>query len=585
MQNSNITRRDFVKIGGAALANTCLLSQTEAQGKGNPSKTRPNIVFVFSDEHRWSSLPFTEMPEVVAPNMARLAQQGTRFDNCCSTSPICTPYRGMLLTGQWPHKSSCVSNDTFIDSNAIGINFPTIADTFKQSGYKTGYVGKWHLKDETVYNAGFDYFKHWLYGDEHWETEVRDVPSKESFKTVHGYNAIGMTDQAIEFIEHTMAEGDDPFMLMLSLNPPHWRWDDSPEEFYNLYPKDKITLRPNVTDDRVRSGKFFEYYQHYHGHISAVDRELGRVMKALEDANIADNTILIYTSDHGSSFGSNGVFNKGNPYEESVRVPFIARWPGKVKANHIADHNLGTIDLYPTLCGLAGINAPESCPGLDFSPAFLGEPSPDPKSQLLLVNNYERNFYKSQLLGDEKRHDYNPFRGVRTKRHTYAVDRHGDWILYDNKSDPFQQENLIDSPKHKKLRNELRTELDNWLAKAELPYIPDEWKQLSLPKRIKLENQHYSLINHQEQWERYIADQLKPFLAQASNPAQKEKLEKAGTRIFNTEFFSQYRALYSELHANKRTELPDNLLQEKMHDLENHHAQRLKVLADQILEV
>src|ERR1035437_2972061 len=152
-----IGRREFLKLGAAAGAAAALgplglaralgqASQPEGQAsRPAGGRKRPNILFVFSDEHRWCSLPFTEMPQVVAPNMAGLAQQGTRFDNCISTSPICTPYRGMLLTGRWPHQSSCISNDYFGNSKIIGVDGPTIAHTFKKAGYVTGYVGKWHL--------------------------------------------------------------------------------------------------------------------------------------------------------------------------------------------------------------------------------------------------------------------------------------------------------------------------------------------------------------------------------------------------------------------------------------------------------
>ncbi|RKX29651.1 MAG: hypothetical protein DRP71_16080 [Verrucomicrobia bacterium] len=139
-----IHRREFLKTSATAVAMAGTVGLGQAKDLIAPGK-RPNIVFVFSDEHRWCSLPFTEMPQVVAPNMERLAGEGTRFDNCCSTSAICVPYRGMLITGQWPHQSSCISNDYFGDGDVIGINSPTIAHTFKGAGYTTGYIGKWHL--------------------------------------------------------------------------------------------------------------------------------------------------------------------------------------------------------------------------------------------------------------------------------------------------------------------------------------------------------------------------------------------------------------------------------------------------------
>ena len=309
-------------------------------------------------------------------------------------------------------------------------------------------------KNETTKNAGFDTFQHWRYGDKHWETPVRDGLTDEEFKVVKGYNAIGMTDQALDFIgQH--ADDTQPFLLMLSLNPPHWQWDDAPEEFLKLYPADISTYRPNVAGERYFTDREVSFYRHYHAHISAVDRQLGRIMDALREQGIHDDTILIYTSDHGSSFGSNGVGSKANPYEESIRVPFLIRWPGRVPAKKISDHNLGTIDLYPTLCGLAGITPPSHCGGQDFSPVMLGRPGPDPTSQLILVNDFQRNYFRTQLQS-EPALGFCPFRGVRTKRHTFVVNAYGDWLLYDNLRDPYQMRNLVDDPAHADLKAELR---------------------------------------------------------------------------------------------------------------------------------
>lgn len=544
-------RRGFLKLGTATAAVAALeaIRPPHAWTETPPRAKRPNILFVFSDEHRWCSLPFTEMPQVVAPNMARLAQQGTRFDNCCSTSPICVPYRGMLITGQWPHQSSCISNDYFGNPSIVGVDSPTIAHTFKDAGYATGYVGKWHLQNETVYTAGFDYFKHWLFGDDHWQTPVQDVPSREEFKPHKGYNAIGMTDQALEFIGQ-QAGGDRPFLLMLSINPPHWQWDDAPAEFVELYPQESLAYRPNVTEERYKKDKERLYYQHYHAHISAVDRELGRIMDALDKLGIADDTVLVYTSDHGSSFGSNGVGSKGNPYDESIRVPFIVRWPGHVPAGRIAENNLGTMDLYPTLCGLAGIVPPRHCGGQDLSPVMVGQPGPDPASQFILVNNFQRNYFRTQLDPDGP-NIFHPFRGVRTKRHTFVVYASGDWLLYDNLKDPYQLTNRINDPEYAEVKAELRKELEGWLAKAEDPFIPDAWRQLALPERIAVQNRHYSLLPHRKQWDRYKSDALAPYLADATEERQAQ-LRAIADRVFDEAFFGRYKALHLELHAEKR---------------------------------
>jgi len=579
--DSPINRRDFIKMGSATTLMTSLGLGAHGVPGEKPAK-RPNIVFVFSDEHRWCSMPFTEMPEVVAPNMSKLAKQGLRFDNCCATSPVCTPYRGILLTGQWPLQSSCISNDTFIDGDVIGQTSPTIAQVFNKGGYKTGYVGKWHLKNETCQHAGFDTFKHWLYGDEHWETEVRDIPSGESFKTVHGYNAIGMTDQAIDFLNENSG-AEDPFLLMLSLNPPHWRWDDSPQEFYDLYPDENLPFRPNVFNEKDKQGKQHEYYRHYHGHISAVDRELGRVMQALDDAGISEETILIYTSDHGSSFGSNGVHNKANPFDESVRVPFIVRWPGKIAAGAIADHNLGTIDLFPTLCGLAGVETPKECQGEDFSPAFFGkEGAPDPETQFLIINNFKRNYYHSRLLPGE-RGIYSPFRAVRGKRYSYAVDALGDWFLYDVLSDPYQLRNLVNDPAYAKVKAKMQDEMEHWLEKAEYPFISDEWKALTVSERITAQNEYYCLLDYQKEWDDYKSAAIAPFLKRAQ-PDQRTRLNQLADKLFDSDFFGLYLSYDNEINGRRKgTKIPQQVLKDRFEKFETDYGARLQLAAEQIL--
>jgi arylsulfatase A-like enzyme len=597
-----IARRDFLRLGAAATAVSSPLGCAFSRAVKSPGKSKqPNIIFVFSDEHRWSSLPFTEMPEVIAPNMIRLAQEGMRFDNCCSTSPICTPYRGMLITGMWPHQSGYVSNDYMGsdddgDKNALnpaanlfgGNRFfdanPGIADTFKDAGYVTGYVGKWHLDEESVYGAGFDYHKNWLYGDDHWTTQVRDVPSHEPYWTYKGYNAIGMTDQALEFVGQ-QAGGEKPFFLMLSINPPHWQWDDAPEEFVKLYPESRLPRRPNVTDPKYKEGNEKLYYQHYHAHITAVDHQLGRLMDAVKNLGLDENTVIVYTSDHGSSFGSNGVSSKANPFDEAIRVPFIVRWPGRVPAGQIADSNLGTMDIYPTLCGLAGIIPPDFCGGQDLSAIACGRPGPDPASQFIAVNSSQRNYFRAQIGSNDGQNlmMMHPFRGVRTKRYTYVVNAEGDWLLYDNRNDPYQLKNLVDDPACAGVKEELRKELTRWLAKAEDPFIPPEWRSLPIPERIAVQNRHYTLLPYRKQLEQYKAGALAPYLS-AATAEQKIQLCAAADRIYDESFFGLYKALHRELNGGKRnSRKPLEELRKRLDEHEQKYAVLLKDEAGRII--
>jgi len=582
MTASALPRREFLKRAAAAAASAAAL-RALGDGPGadaapapappaGPRARRPNIVFVFSDEHRWCSLPFTEMPELRAPNLERLAREGIRFDHCISNNPICTPMRGMLLTGLWPHRSTCLSNDWFGDLEIVGVKSPTLAHTFKAAGYTTGYIGKWHLGEDNVRNTGFDFFRHWLYGDDHWETKTRDVPSGEDYRIAKGYNATLMTDEALDFIGAHAAD-EKPFLLMLSINPPHWRWDDAPDEFLDLYPEGRLPFRPNVAEERYRRDKDLLYYRHYHAHISAVDRELGRVIEALDRHGIAGDTVLIYTSDHGSSFGSNGVANKANPFDEAIRVPFLARCPGRIPAGRVSDRLLGAIDLHPTLCGLAGIPKPVYCDGLDFSDTVLGRGGPDPATQLIHVINFQRNYYRS-VLDPEMPNIFHPFRGVRSKRYTFTVGVRGDWQLFDNREDPFQQRNRVDDPALAGVREELRRELERWLAVSEDPFIPPEWRALPLPERIALQNRHYSLRPFLGEWERYKANALAPRLA-AAPPERHAALRAAADRVFDEDFFGRYKALAVEIEGKRpQTKIPAETLKERLVRLEEAAAAR-----------
>jgi len=228
-----------------------------------------------------------------------------------------------------------------------------------------------------------------------------------------------------------------------------------------------------------------------------------------------------------------------------------------VPAGAIADHNLGTIDLFPTLCGLAGIQTPETCTGQDFSKVFLGQPGgPDPETQLTLINNFKRNYFHSRLVAGE-RGTYEPFRAVRGKRYSYAVDSEGDWFIYDNKADPFQMNNLAGDPTYAKVREKMAAELESWLAKAEYPYIPEEWRALSLPERITAQNEYYCLIDFEADWEARKAEVIAPFIEDAT-PGQAAKIRLLADELVDRDYIGTYLAVRNERSGRKRvTELSE----------------------------
>jgi arylsulfatase A-like enzyme len=196
--------------------------------------------------------------------------------------------------------------------------------------------------------------------------------------------------------------------------------------------------------------------QGYYAHISAVDAEFGRLLGKLEETGQAEDTIVVYTSDHGDMMGSHGYSEKNVPWEESCRVPMLVRYPRLIAPGATIEGLFSTIDIYPTICGLSGLKAPAQCVGRDLSPAIRGEALKFPESSFLMLIRRENNV--------------RPFRGVRTDRYTYAVAEDGRWLLYDNREDPFQMRNLIDDRKAARLHRELNGMVRDWLKFAGDPF-------------------------------------------------------------------------------------------------------------------
>ena len=589
------TRRKFLSDSAFATA-ACALGASALAQQGPPGapkvqqhaapratagRKRPNILFVFSDEHRWSSLPFTQMPELKAPTFTRLAQEGLSLNCCVSNNPVCVPYRAMLISGMWPHRNTAVANEYFGNSDMIGKDAPTIAHTFKAGGYTTGYVGKWHLKPETTYQAGFDSFQHWLWGDDHWNTKWRDVSAGETeWRTYTKHNLEGMTDHALSFMR-AHAQDEKPFLMMLSWNPPHWRWDDAPKEFLDLYPDGKLSVRPNADPEQTNH----LWYRNYHAHITANDAYMDKLLAGLDEMGIADNTIVIYTSDHGSGFTSQGYSSKTNPFDETIRVPFLMRYKGHVTAGKTLDTPVGTIDLYPTLCGLAGITPPDHCGGQDLSGHLMGRDGPAPEGQLTMLVTNPKLFFR-QANGEKiGPNEHWPFRGIRTSRYTYTVRADGEWHLFDNQADPYQMKDLKDDPAFASLKADLRKKLEKILAQSETPYLPADMRDLPLEKRIAAQDEHFSLARHAEHLAKLRTQALNPLLARASNQAQREALNQAADRAFDRDFQIAWGGLRMKLWSFGATKDKDKrqALTKQYDALEAQATKTLADAADKIL--
>ena len=436
----DIGRREFLRqaAAGAAVLSAC------RSRPGGGVRRPPNVIYAFADEHRWQSLGFTETPALQTPHLARLASEGTTFTHAISNYPVCSPSRATMITGRWPREHGVIDNGM-----ALTITEGTLGTTFRDAGYATGYIGKWHLGGVRAEPFGFDLSLVWTEDNEHWNRSRFHPRDGDPIRST-GYNATGMTDQALAFIQ---AHREQPFFLMLSWNPPHANMLDAPPAKLALYPRGSLPPRPNATPFDDRTPNDWLRYQGYHAHISAIDDEVGRLLAELDAHGIADDTILIYSSDHGSMLGSQGVWGKRQPYDESIRVPFLARWPGNVTPSHAVEALFGSIDIMPTLCGLAGVPIPATCRGQDFSPWLRGASGPDPEGQLLM------HLSKVNATGGAD-HPAPLFHGVRTRRHTYAARSAEPWLLFDDRADPYQMTNLVAVPTERATVDQMRRLLD-----------------------------------------------------------------------------------------------------------------------------
>ncbi|MBS1814873.1 MAG: sulfatase [Acidobacteria bacterium] len=459
-------RREFVQLGVAATLGAA------AEMHAAPKK-RMNLLYVFSDQHRVQSLPGGDVNAVIAPNLNNFRRENFEMTNCISNYPLCSPYRAILMSGRWPCQTGVVQNGPGLPTTEHGLG-----EQFRSNGYHTAYVGKWHLHHGGDHmfiprgpeRFGFEDWHMWCDTNAHYASWTYDQNTGER-KQPHGYNATLMTDEAVEIIQK-QKEAEKPWMMVVSWNPPHPPYNP-PDVDRDQYNRDTLKLRPNVKfiKDYIATKKpnfpvrdeaaLREAMQGYYGGITAIDLEFARLLKALDETGQADNTIVIYTCDHGELMGSHGRIGKMMPHEESCHVPFFIRIPGITKKGGKSDMLFASIDMYPTLCGLAGVPVPAHCEGKDRSAAMHGRKMDGPEHVFLMSNTGGSRTAESDLP------DY---RGLRTATHTYAVMADGRWCLYDNEKDPFQMNNLVRDPEYKAMMDKFDVAIQGWLEHTKDPF-------------------------------------------------------------------------------------------------------------------
>ena len=438
---------------------------------------RPNVIWVFDDQHRAQAMGCAGNEQVSTPNIDALAATGVYFTRAVAGCPWCTPFRGSLLTGRYPQH--CVVETPQIMDASI----PTIAHAFGRAGYETAYFGKWHLAwDRSIpvpeidgkprhdavpvrrelrggfdtwigYNGGNTMFDIFLQGH---TADGTEVPLYRS----DGFEPDCLTDLLIDFVSDRPKREDRPFFAVLSAEPPHCLYV-APDEWMARHRPDDIELPPNVPYiELIRQGARRDLTGYY-AMIENLDWNVGRIMRALEETGLAGNTYVVFFSDHGDQHWSQGYTGKSQPWEESIRIPFIigggAVDPG-VRGRRTSSV-LNTIDIAPTTLSLCGVTPPFDLPGFDYSPyvtqSEAADPLPgEPDSALL-----------QHLVRKLHAHTMNcTWRGIVTRDGwKYVCTENTPLAMFDLNDDPFEQHNLAFKQAYKEKRAELVERLRRWL--------------------------------------------------------------------------------------------------------------------------
>lgn len=453
---------------------------------------KPNLVIIMADQWRGQALGYLGIEPVITPNLDRLALEGVSFENAVSNYPVSSPARGMLMTGMYP-VSSRVWGNCNSENTPYGVELPADArcwsDVLADQGYEMGYIGKWHLdapqkpyvntynnKGGVAWNEWCPQdrrhgFKHWIaYGtyDYHlkpmyWTTNA----GREDFYYVDQWGPEYETDRALEYIQNkdNCRAEDQPFALVVSMNPPHTGYDLVPEKYKALYRdldvESWLKHRPDISARGNRYGDFYrQSVRDYYACMSGVDEQVGKIMKTLKERGLWENTIVVFCSDHGDSMGAHQNIGKNIYYEEAMRVPIMISWPKKIKPRRDSLTQIGFADLYPSLLSLMGLRKeiPTQVETFDLSRRILTGKGKQPEFQP---------YYRIEV----PEHAESGLRGLRTERYTFVVDiqkgKIVDRILFDRQEDPHEMQNIANS--HSDLVVAFEKKLKAWLTKTNDP--------------------------------------------------------------------------------------------------------------------
>lgn len=482
-------RNPLVLVISLIIMCSCVVKTPQEQIRAD----QPNLLFIFADQYRRASLGFLDEDPVHTPNIDQLAAEGVFFSRAVANHPLCSPYRGMLMTGKYPLSNGVIANchsGRTAYGNYLKGNEICFSDVLVQNGYSAGYVGKWHLDgpaetlsgEKKVWDTwcppenrhGFSFWYAYGTHNRHNNPYYWDTNGGENDKIqVHQWSPEHEANVIMDYLANTKNQRDaaKPFAMFWSINPPHTPFNQVPSKYTERYfgqEYKELLLRPNVifTDNTTLKrgdlgvGKRLNQAPDYFASVNGVDDQIGRVIKYLKNNGLYENTIIIFSSDHGEMLGSQGLMHKNVWFKEAFEIPFIVHYPKRIEAK-TDDLLISVPDYMPTILGVMGLeqSIPDGVEGVNFSNALFNKEVKRPNKQL--------------YFGSEPADPASGTRGFRNANYTFAVvkDTNGNkfYYFYNDKKDPFQLRNIYgqDAALDKQMEEELTAMLksmdDPWI--------------------------------------------------------------------------------------------------------------------------
>lgn len=440
-----------------------------------PVMAEMNLLIIETDEHHFSTLGCYGGEMVKTPNIDWIAANGARCTSFYATTPVCSPSRASLLSGQYPQKTDVVTNNIPLNDSVI-----TFAEILKQNGYATGYAGKWHLdgtgKPQWAPKRQFGFADNrFMFNRGHWKkfedgpdgprVGARDKKGKPSYgldgADEKSFSTDWLCNKAIDFIG---ANVDKPFCYMVNLPDPHGPntvrapYDTMYQDVTVPIPvslKRKAAQIPKWGEPQgVTAQKLQKLMRQYYGMVKCIDDNVGRILEELRRHDLLEKTIVVFTSDHGDLCGEHGRLNKGVPYEGSARIPFLIHCPGKIQPGHVVDVALSNVDFFPTVMNLMQIKYSHTVDGRDASSLLTGHAATDWDDVTVIRSTPGKNVWLSAI----------------TQQYKLVISQNEQPWLIDVKNDPSELSNIFGKPQHRQIGQKLTRRLSAYIKTHNDPH-------------------------------------------------------------------------------------------------------------------